>query len=90
MDFSDETWLQGAAEHSKRQAHEKRIFNRIMVVAASAAGFDKAEALVKSQGRVVGGAEFENQLGNSRGAKFSDQGGKELPGQATALEFESN
>jgi hypothetical protein len=61
-----------------------------MVVAAPAAGFDKAEAAVEGQGWVVGSAEFENQLDDSGGAKFGGQGEKKLPSQAVALKFGGN
>jgi len=75
---------------SKLEAHQDRIFNRIMVVAPAAAGIDEADLPVETERRLVGGAHLEKNLNHVSRAKFGGQAGKEPACQAAALELGSN
>ena len=61
-----------ARKSGKVETKQQRIFNRISVIAGTAAGFSESEGMVKDEGRLVRSADFEQNFGDSRRLKIFD------------------
>ena len=67
------------------EAHQNRIFNRIMVVARTAACFRKAQTPVKSQRRLIRRADLQKDLCNLGRDKLGGQLNKKPPRRRNEL-----